>query len=139
MAPSYVVQKLVAALNQHQRKAVNGSKILIIGMAYKKNVEDTRESPAFNLIDQLESAGGEVEFHDPYVPVIPHMREHANMVGRKSVMLTEAIVSQYDAVLICTDHDNVDYDVIGRSAKMIIDTRNAMAKVKPSNGPTVLA
>ncbi len=139
MAPSYVVEKLIAALSQHQRKAVNGSKILIVGIAYKKNVEDTRESPAFTLLDQLEAAGGEVEFYDPYVPVIPQMREHANMSGRKSIMLTEETVSRYDAVLICTDHDKVDYDIIGRSAKLIIDSRNVMAKVNPSNGPTILA
>ena len=139
MAPFHVVDKLATALSQHQRKALNGSKVLMVGMAYKKNVEDTRESPAFTLVDQLEAAGAEVEFYDPYVPVIPHMREHANMAGRKSIVLTEETVSRYDAVLICTDHDNVDYDIIGRSARLIVDTRNAMAKVNPSTGPTILA
>jgi UDP-N-acetyl-D-glucosamine dehydrogenase len=137
-APQYVVEKLVESLSREQRKALNGAKILLMGVAYKKNVEDTRESPAFTLIDLIEAGGGQVEFHDPYVPEIPHMREHANMAGRRSIALTPENISSFDAVLICTDHDNVDYGIIGSSAKLTIDTRNALAKAGVSAAAPVV-
>jgi UDP-N-acetyl-D-glucosamine dehydrogenase len=128
-APYLVVDRLVDALSTHGQKCLTGARILMIGIAYKKNVEDTRESPAFTLIEEIESRGGKVEFFDSYVPVIPHMREHANMADRKSTPLTAEVVAGFDAVLICTDHDNVDYALVGNAASIIVDTRNAMAKV----------
>ena len=137
-APYLVVDRLVEALGQHCRQALAGSKILMLGVAYKKNVEDTRESPAFTLIEEIERRGGAVEFHDPFVPVIPHMREHANMAGRPSLELTASSLANFDAVLICTDHDNVDYCLVASHANLIVDTRNAMARVDRS-APIVLA
>lgn len=132
MAPYLVIEKLIGALSTFGGKAIAGSRILMMGVAYKKNVEDTRESPSFVLIEELERRGAIVEFHDPYVPVIPHMREHAAMSGRTSIALSGDAVAAYDAVLICTDHDNVDYHLVGRAARLVIDTRNALAKVTSS-------
>ena len=125
-APFLVVDRLVEALSQHRRKALGGSRILMIGIAYKKNVEDTRESPAFTIIEEIERREGAVEFHDPQVPVVPPLREHPAMSGRRSVDLDPATIARFDAVVICTDHDDVDYDLIGRHAALIVDTRNAM-------------
>jgi UDP-N-acetyl-D-glucosamine dehydrogenase len=136
VAPYLVVDRLVDALSTHLTKCLSGSRILMVGIAYKKNVEDTRESPAFTLIEDIEARGGAVEFYDPYVPVIPHMREHANMAGRTSIDFTEANIASYDAVLICTDHDAVDYAVLKKSANLIIDTRNVMANLK--NGKAIV-
>ncbi|MFM6854027.1 MAG: UDP binding domain-containing protein, partial [Sphingopyxis sp.] len=126
MAPYHVVDKLVEALSSHKQKALSGSRILMLGLAYKKNVEDTRESPAFTLIEELEKRGAAVEFYDPYVPTIPHMREHAAMAGRTSLPFDPAQFAAFDAVLICTDHDNVDYAAIAAACDLIVDTRNAM-------------
>lgn len=128
-APYLVVDRLVDALSKHRQACMTGARILMIGVAYKKNVEDTRESPAFTLIEEIEERGGSVSFHDPFVSKIPHMREHANMAGRESIALTKDNVGAYDAVLICTDHDDVDYRLIGEAAKLIVDTRNVMASV----------
>ena len=138
-APYLVVDRLVEALSSHNGQCLRDAKILMIGIAYKKNVEDTRESPAFTLIESIETRGGIVEYFDPFVPVIPHMREHANMAGRKSIALTADAIRNYDAVLICTNHDNVDYAVIASNAKLIVDTRNAMATVENPSAKIVLA
>jgi len=136
VAPYLVVDRLVEALSTHRTKCLSGSRILMMGVAYKKNVEDTRESPAFTLIEDIENRGGTVEFFDPFVPTIPHMREHANMSGRQSIELSGPNIAGYDAVLICTDHDNVDYALLSQSADLIIDTRNVMAMVE--NGKAVI-
>lgn len=126
MAPFHVIEKLTEALSDRKQKAINGARILMLGMAYKKNVEDTRESPAFVLLETMEERGAEVDFYDPFVPVIPHMREHAAMAGRRSVAFDPAAFAAYDAVLICTDHDNVDYAAIAQHCDLIVDTRNAL-------------
>lgn len=125
-APFHVVDKLVDALSSRKQKAISGARILMLGMAYKKNVEDTRESPSFVLLEELERRGAVVEFYDPYVPVIPHMREHAAMAGRQSVAFDPVAFAAYDAVLLCTDHDNVDYAAIAAHCDLVIDTRNAL-------------
>lgn len=125
-APFHVVDKMVDALSSRKQKAISGARILMLGMAYKKNVEDTRESPSFVLLEELERRGAVVEFYDPYVPVIPHMREHAAMAGRQSVAFDPAAFAAYDAVLLCTDHDNVDYAAIAAHCDLVIDTRNAL-------------
>ena len=138
MAPYLVVDRLVDALSRNQQKSLSAARVLLIGIAYKKNVEDTRESPAFTLIEEIEERGGTVDFFDPFVPVIPHMREHANMAGRKSIELTAESIGSYDAVLVCTDHDNVDYDLLGASATLIVDTRNVMAKTAGDQAATVV-
>ncbi|QJB69740.1 nucleotide sugar dehydrogenase [Parasphingorhabdus halotolerans] len=127
-APYLVVDQLMESLSTHRKKCMAEARILMLGVAYKRNVEDTRESPAFSLIEEIETRGGVVDFHDPYVAVVPHMREHENMSGRESIDLTAENVSGYDAVLVCTDHDGVDYKMVGDAAKLIVDTRNVMAK-----------
>jgi UDP-N-acetyl-D-glucosamine dehydrogenase len=128
-APYFVVDALVEELGRHKKKAVNGSRILMVGLAYKKNVEDTRESPAFTLIRLIKERGGEVDFHDPFVPEVPNMREHPEMAGHKSIAFNARTLSQYDAAVICTDHDGVDYALLARSIGLVIDTRNALKHV----------
>ena len=126
--PRYVVARLADALDARAGRALNGARILMLGLAYKKNVDDIRESPAFKLIELLEKRGAVCDVHDPYVPVVPRSREHPDMAGRKSVPLDPASVASYDAVLIVTDHDDVDYVSLAKSARLIVDTRNACAR-----------
>ena len=127
--PSLVVAKTAQALSLISQKALNGAKILIIGMAYKKNVDDMRESPSLVLTELLEAEGAIVTYHDPFVPVIPHTREHDNLAGRESVELTVETLSDFDAVLISTNHDGIDYQTLAKNSKVIIDTRNAMKDI----------
>lgn len=124
--PQLVVGKTAQALSLISQKALNGANILIIGMAYKKNVDDMRESPSLVLTELLEAEGAEVAYHDPFVPIIPHTREHDELAGRESVDLTSKTVSGFDVVLISTDHDGLDYQLLADDAKIIVDTRNAM-------------
>lgn len=126
--PLRVVERLAEAMNEQFGTAPKGATVLILGIAYKKNVEDTRESPAFKIIELLEKRGARVSYHDPFVPEIPRSREHPEYAGRKSVALTPSIVSGFDAVLICTDHDNLDYKELAASARLIVDTRNACGR-----------
>jgi UDP-N-acetyl-D-glucosamine dehydrogenase len=128
-APHRVVEALADALGARARKAINGSRILLFGVAYKRNVEDTRESPAFKLIELIEAKGGEVDFHDPFVPVIPPLREHPEMSGRQGIAFNPARFGEYDAVLICTDHGGIDYAAVAASSRLVIDTRNALKEV----------
>ena len=121
--PNYVVQRLEEGLAKQDKKLV-GAEILLIGIAYKKNIDDMRESPALVLIELLEQAGAQVAFHDPHVPIIPMTREHSGLAGRKSSDLDMA--SSVDAVLIVTDHDEINYGFLASEAALIIDTRNAM-------------
>ena len=126
--PAHVVGRVVTALDQHLGKSLTRSKILLVGLAYKRNVDDMRESPSLKLIELLEARGGSVDYHDPFIPVISKTREHSALAGRRSVPLDPAIVSGYDAVLIATDHDEVDYSALVEHAKLVIDTRNACAR-----------
>lgn len=127
--PQLVVAKAGQALSLRLQKALNGSAVLIVGMAYKKNVDDMRESPSLVLMELLENEGAAVAFHDPFVQIIPHTREHFELAGRESLDLTPEAISKFDAVLISTNHDNVDYQMLADNAKLIIDTRNAMRGV----------
>ncbi len=122
--PRIVVDELRIALDAQTGRGLNGSKILIAGAAYKKNVDDMRQSPSLVLIELLEAAGANVDYHDPYVPVIPVMRDHPALLGRKSVAWTRESLRLYDAVLISTDHDDVDYRLLATDAKLVVDTRN---------------
>lgn len=130
--PEWVVQRLAGALNS-RRKALNGSKVLVLGLAYKANVDDDRESPSYVLLEKLKHRGAEVAYHDPYVPVIRPSREHAHWAGTKSVPWTESTIKSFDAVLISTAHANVNYRELVEWAPLIVDTRNALAglSVKP--------
>lgn len=127
--PSYVVSKMAEALDERFAKPLNGARILIIGMAYKKNVADIRESPAFAVMEHLKRRKADVTFHDPYVDVIPPTREHAAFTGLASIGLTPDVIKQQDAVMIITNHDNIDYAMIAQHARLVIDTRNALSSV----------
>lgn len=122
--PEWVISKLTDALN-NQGKAVKGSKILILGLAYKPDVDDDRESPTYKLMELLEQKGAEVDYHDPHIPEIPPTREYSVYAGIKSVDLTETVISLYDCVLISTNHSSVDYEFVVGNAKLVVDTRNA--------------
>jgi UDP-N-acetyl-D-glucosamine dehydrogenase len=130
--PHYVVERMAEAVELQTGKKMHEAHILMIGMAYKKNIDDMRESPALVLTELIEEAGAVCVYHDPYVAEIPMTREHANLAGRQSVALSDAQMSAADCVVIVTDHDNVDYAKIGAKASLIVDTRNAMAKVEAS-------
>ena len=126
--PRYVVARLGEALDGRLSKGLNGARILLIGLAYKKNIDDMRESPSLRLIELIEERGGAVDYFDPYIPVIPPTREHAALAGRRSQQMTADALARYDAVLIATDHDDVDWQMLANHAKLVIDTRNAMAR-----------
>jgi UDP-N-acetyl-D-glucosamine dehydrogenase len=136
--PYYVVNKLAEAVDR-SGKAFTGSKVLMLGIAYKKNVDDMRESPSLKLIELIEARGAHVDFFDPYIPVIPMTREHAELAGRRSVSLDAKTIAGYDAVLIATDHDNVDYKLVVDNAKVVVDTRNACARAGIPEGRVVKA
>ena len=118
--PMWVVNKLAAALNERGR-AVMGSRVLVLGIAYKKNVDDMRESPSVELMELLVERGAKVEYSDPHVPVFPRMREHH--FDLKSVPLTPETVGAYDVVLLATNHDAFDYELVRQHGKLIVDTR----------------
>lgn len=118
--PDYVVSKLAAALNQ-RKKSVNGSRVLVMGIAYKKNVDDMRESPSVFIMERLRDLGADVQYSDSHVPVFPKMREH--YFDLSSVELTAESIASFDAVLIATDHDSVDYEMLKANAQLIVDSR----------------
>jgi UDP-N-acetyl-D-glucosamine dehydrogenase len=121
--PRYVVDRTAEALND-QSKPLKGSKILVLGLAYKKDVDDCRESPSFKVIDLLEERGAEVAYHDPHIPVAPKTRKYD--LERASVALTPENLGSFDAALIITDHSDVDYAALVEHCPLVIDTRNAV-------------
>jgi UDP-N-acetyl-D-glucosamine dehydrogenase len=127
--PSYVISALEVALKERFGKSLSGARVLLLGVAYKKNVDDTRESPAYRLIEDLEAKGAKVDFYDPHVPAIPRTREHGPLAGRRSVAWDAKLLAGYDAALICTDHDAVDYQQLADASALIVDTRNALKNV----------
>ena len=127
--PDYVVERCVEALDRRLGKGLSTSKILLLGLAYKPNVEDMRESPALEILERFEERGAEVAFHDPWVPVIPKTREHAHLAGRRSVDLSAEALAGYDLVVVVTDHRDVDYRLVADKAKLIVDTRNAFGRL----------
>jgi UDP-N-acetyl-D-glucosamine dehydrogenase len=127
--PKYVVSRVMDALND-KSKALKGSRVLLLGLAYKANVDDMRESPTFVLMDLLSNAGAEVAYHDPYIPVIRPTREHSHWAGMKSGRWDRKTISGFDVVLISTAHKSVDYGKLAQWAPLIVDTRNAMARIK---------
>lgn len=130
--PHYVIQKLQEGLND-QGIALRGSNILLLGLAYKADVDDPRESPAFELMDLLEKRGAKVDYHDPYIPNMPAMRSWPQLASRESTRLTENSLKHYDAALVVTAHKTVDYELISEHCKLIVDTRgvypNKSAKI----------
>ncbi|PQO38055.1 nucleotide sugar dehydrogenase [Blastopirellula marina] len=125
--PSYVIQQVIEVLNDHG-KPVRGSRIGLLGVAYKKDVDDPRESPSFNLMEQLLERGARLSYNDPHIPVLPEMRHH-DVPRMASEQLTAEWLSSQDLVLIATDHSAYDYDFIVRHSQLVIDTRNATKNV----------
>ncbi len=132
--PEYVVHRAMIALNE-AGKAVKGSRILLLGLAYKADVDDMRESPTFELLDRFQALGAEVSYHDPHVPEIGTTREHAKWQGVKSLAWSEEMIRQQDAVVIATHHKAFDLQALASWATLIIDTRNAMKDVQ---GPATI-
>jgi UDP-N-acetyl-D-glucosamine dehydrogenase len=126
--PYNVVDALVNALNSHE-KSVKGSKILLLGVAYKKDVDDLRESPSLKLLELLSARGAMLDYNDPYFPALHKMR-HYDFSNMRSVELSPERLASYDCVLIATDHSSYDYEAIVRDSKLVVDTRNATRHVK---------
>ena len=120
--PRYVVEKLVLGLND-RRKAVRGAKVLILGLAYKKDIDDPRESPAFEVLEELLHLGAEVSYHDPHIPRAPRMRSWPELPPMESQPLTPETLAALDAVVLITDHTSVDYVLVGEHADLVVDTR----------------
>jgi UDP-N-acetyl-D-glucosamine dehydrogenase len=135
--PAFVVSKVADALNDAGRP-VKGSRVAILGMAYKKDVDDPRESPGFELMDLLLKKGAEVSYHDPHIPVLPSMR-HYPQLKMKSQPLTPEYLARQDCVLIATDHSAFDYQSIVNQSRLVVDTRNATKGVTKNRDKIVRA
>ena len=124
--PRYVIRKLEAALDERLGLSLRNASILIVGLAYKKNVADVRESPSLKLMELLDGRVVDLAFHDSYVTKIPSTRNHLNLCEKTSIGLTADSIAAYDALIIATDHDDIDFSLIAKHSKLIIDTRNAL-------------
>jgi len=127
MMPEYVVMKTISVLNKN-KKSLKGSKVLIIGVAYKKDIDDSRESPGIKIIELLEEGGAEVSYYDPYIPEIYNMRQTDLVMS--SVKLSDELLKEQDAVIIVTAHSNIDYKNIVDNSSIVVDTRNALSDIK---------
>jgi UDP-N-acetyl-D-glucosamine dehydrogenase len=136
--PSYVVQRTAAALNS-RKKSMNGSQIMVLGLAYKANVDDMRESPAFHLFELLSAQGAKVAYYDPHIPVIGPTREHKKWQGLESVPWSEQSIRTFDVVVICTAHAGVNYSQLAQWCDCIVDTRNAMKNIAIRQGQVLKA
>jgi UDP-N-acetyl-D-glucosamine dehydrogenase len=134
--PHYVIHRTMEALN-NRKKSLNGAKVLILGLAYKPDIDDVRESPSLELIELLKERGAKVDYNDPYVPATHKMREYDLKMSSKK--LTAAMLKSYDVVLISTNHSDYDYKWIVKNARLVIDTRNACANVKTGRNKIVKA
>lgn len=133
--PYYVVNKIMDALNE-RRKSIKNSKLLILGVAYKKDVDDMRESPSLKLIELIKEKGAAVDYHDPYIPLLPPLRRYR--LNMKSIQLNKKNVAKYDCVVIATDHTVYDYRWLVEHSKMIVDTRNATKDFKHLRGKKII-
>jgi UDP-N-acetyl-D-glucosamine dehydrogenase len=133
--PEYVVQRLTEALNS-QRKTVNGSSILLVGLAYKPNIDDMRESPTFVLFDLIKARGGEVAYYDPHISEIGPTREHAQWRGMRSIEWSEAAIKPFNAAVIVTAHSNIDYRQLAKWCGCIVDTRNVYGQMQNVDLPS---
>jgi UDP-N-acetyl-D-glucosamine dehydrogenase len=127
--PGWVVDRLAEALNGRFGRALSGSHILVIGVAYKKNIDDIRESPALVIIELLKARGARVDYHDPYCPEIPHTRQHQRLAGMRTAPVDLTALAAYDAALIVTDHEGIDYQGLVDGCQLVVDTRNATRAV----------
>lgn len=130
--PKQVIEHLAEAMSTRLKKALAGSNILVLGLAYKKNVDDMRESPSLHLMSLLKARGACVAYYDPHIPEVPQTREHPEFAGMKSIAWNEEALRRFDAVLIATDHDGVDYSLLAHAVPLVVDTRNAMKDVSPN-------
>jgi UDP-N-acetyl-D-glucosamine dehydrogenase len=131
--PAYVVARIGEALNESS-KSVKGSRVLVVGLAYKPNVDDERESPSYRIMELLKRQGAEVCYYDPHVPVIGMTREHAEWAGTRSVAWIESVISSFDLTVIATAHAGVDYQQLADWSQCVVDTRNAMAGIAAGPG-----
>ena len=122
--PRYIVEQVANAINQRFGLGLSRTSILVVGVAYKKNVDDMRESPALVIIEQLKVRGATVDYFDPLVPQIPKARKHPALEGMASILTLDENVRSYDAVVIVTDHDAIDWQMIVKNARLVVDTRN---------------
>ena len=134
--PHYVIARTMDALNKH-KKSLNGSKVLVLGLAYKPDIDDVRESPSLELIELLRAKGAKVDYNDPHIPATHKQRKYN--LRMKSKPLSAAMLKQYDAVLISTNHSDYDYEWIVKNSNLVIDTRNATASVKKGRNKIVKA
>jgi UDP-N-acetyl-D-glucosamine dehydrogenase len=134
--PRYVITRLMEALNERSR-SLKGAKVLVLGLAYKKDIDDLRESPSLELIEILKHKGAKVDYNDPHIPKTPRMREHD--LKMTSVAITPRALASYDAVVISTDHTSYDYNLIVSKSKLVIDTRNATKDVRAGRNKIVKA
>ena len=137
--PYHVVDRVAEALDRRAGKALSRSRVLVLGLAYKKNVPGIRESPSLRLIELLKDRGADVAYHDPFIAEIPKTREYQHLMGQRSVALDEATLKSFDIVLIATDHDSVDYQMLADVAPLIVDTRNIFARLKIASANIVKA
>lgn len=137
--PQYVIERLREELDSRFSKGLNKTDILIVGMSYKKNIDDVRESPSLIIYDLLKDRNACVDFYDSHVKEIPYIHEHKSLCGLKSIKLTSESLKKYDAILICTDHDDTDYQLIVDQGKLVIDTRNAIHKYSEGRNNVVKA
>ncbi|MFG0256118.1 MAG: nucleotide sugar dehydrogenase [Rhodopirellula sp. JB053] len=128
--PAHVVRRCSDALNMH-KKPLNGSRVLLIGLAYKPNVDDDRESPSYELLERFQAAGSEIDYHDPYVPVIRPSREHSHWAGKESVPWDRAKKASYYLVVITNWHESRDINELAEWSQFIVDTRNATGSLSP--------
>jgi len=127
--PRYVVERLREEMDRRFGKALSGARILVVGLSYKKNVADMRESPALTIMEQLDKAGAKVDYFDPFFPIIPPTRNHPGLAGKACVPFEDYLLARFDAAMIVTDHDNVDYEALLRFSKLILDTRNVLSGI----------
>ena len=137
--PTYVISRLTEAIDRKFGIGLSRASILVLGLAYKKDVDDIRESPALVIIEILKDRGAQVDYHDPYVPIIPKTRQHAGLEGLQSVPLASSVISRYNCVLIVTDHTAIDWNFVVDAAQLVIDTRNVTTGIRDPDGKIVLA
>jgi len=127
--PRYVLDRLANVIDQCKGIGLSNAKVLVVGVAYKKDVDDMRESPALVIIELLRARGAAVDYYDPYVPAIPKTRAHPDLAGMRSISIDARNVASYDAVLIVTDHSEIDWQSLVDAAQLVVDTRNVTARV----------
>jgi UDP-N-acetyl-D-glucosamine dehydrogenase len=125
--PKATIEAVAKAMNDRLHKAMSGAKVLVLGLSYKKNIDDLRESPSIHLIELLRARGAKVSYHDPFIPFTGDQPEHPEIADMESVELSPENLATFDCVLIATDHDKVDYERVVRGVPLVVDTRNATA------------